>query len=175
MVCSEVLYLNIEEVARNLNNLLFEDTFTGKKDCPCQDCQSKSCTLNEARKCNINKGLMTPQRKAKQDFKTKIEDVLSTLHDKPPEENVPKIEDLVIEELKNGIYSQLQKEIQGILANMVGRNTENYLTDTLEDLLQNRKGLLLNGFNVRENLKLFFHAFNIKLKEYGNKGGQGKK
>ena len=74
-------YVNIEEVARNLNNLLFEDTFTGKKDCPCQDCQIKSCTLNEARKCNVNKGLLTPQRKAKRDFKTKIEDVLSTLND----------------------------------------------------------------------------------------------
>ena len=68
----------------------------------------------------------------------------------------------------------MQDEIQGILANMVGRNTENNLTATLERLVGTRPGLLLNGFNVRENLKLFFDAFNIKLKEYSGKGGKGK-
>ena len=68
----------------------------------------------------------------------------------------------------------MQDEIQGILANKVGRNTENNLTATLERLVGTRPGLLLNGFNVRENLKLFFDAFNIKLKEYSGKGGKGK-
>ena len=80
----------------------------------------------------------------------------------------------MVEELKKGIHTQMQNEIQGILANMIGRNTENNLTETLELLFQNRKGLLLNGFNVKESLRLFFDAFNIKLKEYGNKGASGK-
>ena len=57
----------------------------------------------------------------------------------------------------------MQKEIHGPFANMVGRNAENKLTAKLEEMLQGRRGLLLNGFNVKENLKLFFDAFNIKL------------
>ena len=36
---------NIVDVARELNNLLFEDIFTGEKDCACQNCQSKVCNL----------------------------------------------------------------------------------------------------------------------------------
>ena len=61
----------IDDVARNLNNLLFEDIFTGDKDCTCKSCQSKSCTQKEAKKCNVNKGVKTTQAKAKQGFKTK--------------------------------------------------------------------------------------------------------
>ena len=82
----------------------------------------------------------------------------------------------MMEELKKGIHAPMQKEIQGILANMVGRNTENNLTGILESLFEKRPGLLLNGFNVREGLALFFDAFNITLKEYGNNdGAKGKK
>ena len=57
---------NIVDVARKLNNSLFEDIFTGEKDCACQNCQSKVCNLKEAKKCNINRGGNTPQKKAKQ-------------------------------------------------------------------------------------------------------------
>ena len=164
----------IVDVARNLNNLLFEDIFTGDEDCTCKNCQSKSCTQKGAKKCNVNKGVKTTQDKAKQGFKIKWEDVLRKMQENQPDQNFGIIEEFVIEELKKGIYIQLEKEIQGILANMIGRNTENNLTETLELVLQNRKGLLLNGFNVRENLRLFFDAFNIKLKEYSCKGAKGK-
>ena len=165
----------IEDVARNLNNLFFEDIFTGEKDCTCKSCQSKSCTHNEAKKCNVNKGVKTPKKKAKQALKTKWEDVLVKLQgNEQPDQNFAIIEEFAIEELKKGIHTQMQQEIQGILANQIGRNTENNLTDTLELVLQNRKGLLLNGFNVKESLKLFFGAFNIKLKEYSSKGAKGK-
>ena len=62
----------IEEVTRNLNNLLFEDIFTGEEDCTCKGCQSKSCSQTEAKKCNVNKGVkFTPMKKAKQALKTK--------------------------------------------------------------------------------------------------------
>ena len=56
----------VDDAARNLNNLLFEDIFTGDEDCTCKSCQSKSCTQKEAKKCNVNKGIQTPQAKAKQ-------------------------------------------------------------------------------------------------------------
>ena len=112
--------------------------------------------------------------KAKQGFKTKWEEVLTKLQANQPDENFNTIEAFVIEELKKGIHTQMQKEVQGILANMIGRNTENNLTETLELLLKKRQGLLLNGFNVRENLKLFFDAFNIKLKEYSCTSVKGK-
>ena len=69
----------IDDVARNLNNLLFEAIFTGDKDCTCKSCQSKSCMQKEAKKCNINKGIKTPQAKAKQALKTKWENVLVKL------------------------------------------------------------------------------------------------
>ena len=90
------------------------------------------------------------------------------------DENFIRINDFAVGELKKGIHTRMQDEIQGILANMVGRNTENNLTATLERLVGTRPGLLLNGFNVRENLKLFFDVFNVKLKEYCGKGGRGK-
>ena len=81
---------------------------------------------------------------------------------------------VAVGELEKGIHSRMQEEIQGILANMVGRNTENNVTAILERLVGTRPGLLLNGFNVRENLKLFFDAFNIKLKAYAGKSANGK-
>ena len=57
----------------------------------------------------------------------------------------------------------MKNEIQGPFANLKGCNTEINLTAILERMLQGRRGLLLNGFNVKENLKLFFDAFNIQL------------
>ena len=83
-----------------------------------------------------------------------------------PDQNLELIEQFAGEELRKGIHKKMENEIQGILSNMIGRNTENNLIDKLELLLHERRGLLLNGFNVRENLKLFFDAFNVKLKEY---------
>ena len=157
-------YWNIADVARKLNNSLFEDIFTGEKDCACKHCQSKVCNLKEAKKCNINKGGNTPQKKAKQALQTKWEEVLMETQENQPDENFVLVKDFAVGELKRGIHIRMQDEIQGILANMVGRNTENNLTATLERLVGTRPGLLLNGFNVRENLKLFFDAFNIKLK-----------
>ena len=119
----------IDDAARNLNNLLFEDIFTGHKDCTCKSCQSKSCTQKEAKKCSINKGVKTTQAKAKQALKTKWVDVLVKLQEDQPDQNVHFIEEFVIEELKKGIHTQLEKEIQGILANMIGRNTAGTLPE----------------------------------------------
>ena len=90
----------IDDAARNLNNLLFEDIFTGEKDCTCKSCQSKSCTQKEAKKCNVNKGTKTTLEKAKQGFKAKWEDVLVKLQENEPDKNSSVIEDFVVEELK---------------------------------------------------------------------------
>ena len=77
----------IDDVAGTLNNLLFEDIFTGEKDCTCESCQSKSCTHSEAKKCNVNKGGKTAQVKAKQALKTKWEEVISKLQENQQDEN----------------------------------------------------------------------------------------
>ena len=150
-------YSNITEVSGDLNDLLFDDVFSGNSD-------------------GTNSGVKTSQEKAKRDLRVKWEGVLQELEENEPEKNFGLIEDFMMEELKKGIHAPMQKEIQGILANMVGRNTENNLTGILESLFAKRPGLLLNGFNVREGLALFFDAFNITLKEYGNNdGAKGKK
>ena len=155
-----------EKAAEDLNNLLFECIYTGDKDCSCQSCQSRTCTHPSSGKCKINKGEQTVLERAKQGFKYKWEEVLRKVQPNKPDQDFATIQDFTREEVKRGIHLQMQKEVQGILANMLGRNTENNLTGILELILQKRKGLLLNGFNVKENLKRFLAAFNIKLKEY---------
>ena len=156
-------YSNITEVTGNLNHLLFEDIYTG-------DCNDATKT------CSSNSSVKTSKDKAKREFMTKWEGILTELEENEPEKNFDVIEEFMIEELKRGIHVPMQKEIQGILANVVGRNAENNLTRILESLFEKKPGLLLNGFNVRESLTPFFDAFNIKLKEYGNKkGAKGKK
>ena len=121
-------------------------------------------------KCNINKGYKTVAERAKADFNQKWEEVLNKLQPNDPDNNFCLIEQFSSNEIKKGIHQRLQTEIQGILANMIGRNTENRLADLYELILGKRKGLLLNGFKMRENLKLFFDAFKIKLPEYQVKG-----
>ena len=145
---------NIVDTARKLNSLLFEDIFTGDKDCTCRACQSQSCTQDEAKKCNINKGVKTLLEKAKQGLKTKWGDVLTKLQANQPDENFNTIEAFPVEELKKGIHIEMQKEVQGILANMIGRNTENNLTETLEHILQNRQGLNGQGGEREQQLEL---------------------
>merc|ERR1712130_1048081 len=91
-----------------------------------------------------------------------------------PDQNFETIKDFVIEGVKEGLYIKMQKEIQGILSNMMGRNSENNLAGVFEVLLHNRRGILFNGFKMKENLKLFFDAFNIKLPQYVSKNGSCK-
>ena len=163
--------LATQKAAEDLNDLLFEFIFTGAKDCTCSSCQTKSCTHTSSRRCNVNKGQKTQREKAKHGFKFKWEEALTNLQTSDPDlsrrtqKHVDTILDYTIEELKNGIYLKMKNEIHGIFANMKGRNSENNLTAKLEQVLQGRRGLLLNGFNVKENLKLFFAAFNIKLRK----------
>ena len=159
--------LATEKAAKDLHNLLFELIFVGDKDCACQRCQTQSCALPSSRKCKINKGELTQSGKASRALQYKWEEVLGQMLPHPqPDQNLELIEKIAGEELRKAIHAKMENEIQGILANMIGRNTENNLIDKLELLLHERRGLLLNGFNVRKNLKLFFDAFNVKLKEY---------
>ena len=151
------------QAAKDLSDLLFGFVFTGEDDCTCHSCQTQSCSHTNAKRCPVQKGQKTIREKAKEGFAYEGENALRALSSRDPDERVASIVDFTIEKLKKGIYIKMEKEITGPFANLKGRNTENNLTARLEQILQGRPGLLLNGFNVKENLKLFFNAFNIKL------------
>ena len=151
------------QAAKDLSDLLFGFVFTGEDDCTCQSCQSQSCSHKSAKRCAVQKKEKTTREKAKEGFAYESENALRALSSSDPDERVASIVDFTIEKLKKGIFIKMEKEITGPFANLKGRNTENNLTARLEQILQGRPGLLLNGFNVKENLKLFFKAFNIQL------------
>ena len=151
------------KAAKDLSDLLFGFVFTGEDDCTCHSCQTQSCSHTNAKRCPVQKGQKTIREKAKEGFAHKSETTLQALGSSDPDQRASVILDFTIDELKNGVFLKMKNEIQGPFANLKGRNTENNLTARLERMLQGRRGLLLNGFNVKENLKLFFDAFNIQL------------
>ena len=155
----------MESMSKKLNDLLFEEIIA-TNDCSCQQCEQRVCSHKNARNCAVNKGDNTRIKKAKNGFWRKWENVLQQLQPNMPDQNFQKIEKFVMDGVKEGIYLKMQKEIQGILSNMRGRNSENNLTGVYEVLLHNRRGILFNGFKMRENLKPFFDAFNINLPQY---------
>ena len=152
-------------VSKKLNDLLFEEVIA-TYECTCQQCEQKVCSHKNARNCAVNKGDISRIKKAKYGFQRKWEKVLQKLQPNMPDENFREIEKFVLNGIREGIYIQMQKEIQGPLSNMRGRNSENNLAGVCETLLHSRRGILFNGFKMRENLKPLFDAFNVKLPQY---------
>ena len=164
---------SIDRAAQALNGLLFPLIFTGQDEiynCACPDCQNKMCYVKKGRQCNINKGFKKKSEKVKLGFQHTWNDVLQPLNPGSPDLNLSVINQFIKEEITKGAHIKLQDDFQGVLANMRGRNSENYLASTFELHFGRRRGLLLNGFKMRENLKLFFDAYNIELQKTLVKG-----
>ena len=161
--------LEMGQISKKLNDLLFEEIIA-MYECTCQQCEQKVCSHKNARNCSVNKGDKTRIMRAKTGFQHKWKEVVPNLQQNMPDQNFEIINKFVIDGVKEGLYIKMQKEIQGILSNMKGRNSENNLAGVFEVLLRNRRGILFNGFKMRENLKLFFDEFNIKLPQYLSKG-----
>ena len=158
-----------DQISRKLNDLLFEEIIA-TYDCSCQQCDQKACSHKSAKNCTVNKGDKTKIKRAKAGFQHKWKNFVQNLQPNQPDQNFETIKGFAIEGVKEGMYIKMQNEIQGIFSNMVGRNSENNLAGVFEVLLRNRRGILFNGFKMKENLKLFFDAFNIKLPQVRSKG-----
>ena len=161
---------NVTPASEEINSLLFPEIYIGDiskpypHKCKCKACASNTCNVKQSKQCSLNLGYKYLSDRTKNDCKFKWQRTLVNMDPNNAEENFKKVKVFAEKEIKNGIKASIKQEILGIAGNLIGRQSENELTETMEVLHKGKPGLLLQGFKVKKYLRKFFDNFNIKLK-----------